>query len=86
MTKMLEDAVSQVSSLPAAEQDCVTQLLTDELASEKRWDDLVAGSQDALEQMALEALAQHRAELTQPREDLLNEVEYDRVVAALNRQ
>jgi hypothetical protein len=37
-----------------------------ELASERRWDELFAGSTDVLSELAEEALAEHRAGRTQP--------------------
>jgi len=40
-------------------------MLLEELASERRWDELFAGSHDLLGQLADEALAEHRAGRTE---------------------
>lgn len=66
MTDLLEKALSQVSKLPPAEQDAVAAILLEELASEERWAALFAKSEDVLEKLAEEALAEHRAGLTKP--------------------
>ena len=57
MTKLLEKALDQVAKLPAAEQDAVAAILLEELASEQRWAESLAGSQDQLAELAQEALA-----------------------------
>lgn len=61
MTKLLEKAFSAASRLSADEQDALGNWILEELASERRWDDAFAGSQDKLERMADEALAEFRA-------------------------
>ena len=66
MTKLLEKAVAEATKLPDADQDALAQLLLDEIASERRWDDRFARSQDLLERMAAEALAEHAAGATTP--------------------
>lgn len=66
MTDLLEKAIRQVSQLPPDEQDAVATILLEEIASERRWTELFAGSEDVLEQMAEEALAEHRAGRTKP--------------------
>ena len=48
MTKLLEQAFKQVAALPASEQDAVAAIVMEELASEQRWGDSFAKSQDAL--------------------------------------
>jgi hypothetical protein len=65
MTKLLRKAFDEASKLPDEEQDALSWLLFDELASERRWDDLFAASHDLLEQMPDEALEEHRAGRTQ---------------------
>jgi hypothetical protein len=65
MTK-LERAFAEAAKLPAPEQDALAAWILEELASEKRWSEALAGSADALATLADEALADHRAGKTQP--------------------
>ena len=65
MTKLLQKAFDEASKLPDAEQDTLGRILLDELASERRWDELFAGSHDFLAELADEALAEHRAGRTE---------------------
>lgn len=66
MTQLLEKALSEVAKLPASEQDALAAILLDELASEKRWSESFAKSQDVLAGLADEALAEHEAGRTKP--------------------
>ena len=66
MTKLLEKAFAAATKLPDADQDALAQLLLDEIAAEGGWDDRFARSQDLIERMATEALAEHAAGLTTP--------------------
>jgi hypothetical protein len=66
MTHLLEKALGEVAKLPASEQDAVAALVLEELASEKRWSESFAKSQDALAKLAEEALAEHAAGRTKP--------------------
>lgn len=66
MTQLLEKALREVEKLPPSEQDAVAAIVLEELASEKKWAELFAKSQDALAKMAEEALAEHRAGKTKP--------------------
>ena len=66
MTHLLEKALSEVAKLPPAEQDAVAVILLEELASEQKWSELFAKSQDVLAQLANEALAEDRAGKTKP--------------------
>ena len=52
MTQLLEQALSEVRKLPAAEQDAIASLILDELADERRWQEKFAGSQDQLARLA----------------------------------
>jgi len=61
MTKLLEKAFKEAAKLSKKEQDALARVLLDELTSERRWDELFAGSQDLLDQLADEALAEHKA-------------------------
>ncbi|MBL0143757.1 MAG: hypothetical protein IPP91_17030 [Betaproteobacteria bacterium] len=66
MTRLLEKALVEVAKLPASEQDAVATLVLEELASEKRWSESFAKSQDALAKLAEEALAEHATGQTKP--------------------
>ncbi len=59
MTKLLEKALSQVAKLPASEQDAVASIVIEELASEQRWSESFAKSQDLLAKLSEKALADH---------------------------
>jgi hypothetical protein len=61
MTNLLQKAFDEASKLPEAEQDALGRALLDELASERRWEELFAASHDVLADLADEALAEHRA-------------------------
>ena len=66
MTQLLEKALSQVAKLPASEQDAVAAIVMEELASEQRWTDSFAKSQDLLAKLAEKALIDHAAGCTKP--------------------
>ncbi|MBC6419251.1 MAG: hypothetical protein GDA44_10980 [Prochloron sp. SP5CPC1] len=66
MTQILEKAFAKASELPEQDQDAIAEIVLAELASEKRWNDLFAKSQDLLAELAQEALADHRAGKTKP--------------------
>ena len=66
MTKLLEKAFSEAGKLSEEEQDKLAEWLLDELASERRWDELFASSQDTLKALSDEAIAEHRAGRTKP--------------------
>jgi hypothetical protein len=61
MTKLLEKAIEQIAKLPESEQDAVAAVLLEELASERRWTNAFAGSQEKLARLAQEALAEYEA-------------------------
>lgn len=65
MTKLLQRAFEEVSKLPESEQDALGRILLDELASERRWEELFAGSHDLLAELAEQASAEHRAGRTE---------------------
>ncbi len=66
MTDLLAKALTEVKKLPPSEQDALAAILLQELATEQRWTESFAKSQDVLEKLAQEALAEHRAGLTKP--------------------
>ena len=55
-----------MKKLPPEEQNPLAATLMQELAAEQRWTESFAKSQDALEKLAQEALAEYRAGLTKP--------------------
>ena len=61
MTKLLEKAFQEAAKLSEEEQDALARALLDDLASERRWDELFDASPDLLEDLANEALEEHRA-------------------------
>jgi len=65
MTKLLQRAFDEVSKLPEGEQDALGRILLEELASERRWEDLFAGSEGLLAELADQALAEHHAGRTE---------------------
>ena len=68
MTELLQQAFERASELPQEEQDKFARFLLAELESERQWAELFARpeSENLLEQLADEALAEHRAERTLP--------------------
>ena len=68
MTELLQQAFEQAAKLPPTQQDTFARFLLAELASERRWDELLnrPESEDLLAQLADEAVAAHRAGQTQP--------------------
>ena len=66
MTKLLEQAIDQVSMLQASEQDAMAALVLEELASERRWTAAFDKSASTLERLAAEALAEYDAGKTKP--------------------
>ncbi len=65
MKDTLQRAFEEASKLPDNEQAALGQWLLEELASERRWDELFSRSADKLTKLAEEALAEHRAGRTQ---------------------
>ena len=70
MTKLLEKAFAEASRLPSTEQDAVAALILEELASEHRWAEAFAQSQDELAALADEALAELDRGETEPLDKL----------------
>ena len=64
MTK-LEMAFAEAAKLPFSDQDALGHLILQGLASGRRWADAFERAQDALEQLADEALWEHRSRQTQ---------------------
>jgi hypothetical protein len=66
MTRALDAAVKKLAELPTEEQERVGQWLLEELRDEDLWTRKFRVSQDALKQLASEALANHAAGRTTP--------------------
>lgn len=66
MGKVLQQAVTELTKLPEAEQEAAGAWILAELESERRWDDLFARSPDLLAEMAAEAIREDDAGLTEP--------------------
>jgi len=65
MTKILEQALAELSKLTETEQDAMGAWLLEELASERRWEKLFAESAGRLGGFAGDALSEHRLGRTQ---------------------
>ncbi len=65
MTKLLEQAIAKLKTLPLDEQDSIAAMILAELEDERRWDESFAHSPDLLAKLAAEAMAEHRAGETQ---------------------
>lgn len=61
MTKALLKDLTEAGVLPAADQDALAEAVLAEIRSEEAWEKAPAGSQDVLERLADEALAEHRS-------------------------
>jgi len=61
MTQSLEQAFAKASLLSPEEQDALAILILKEIEVERSWEKAFANSQDALSQLADEALAEHQA-------------------------
>ena len=60
MSKLLEEAFAKLAELTEDDQNSIAKWLLEELESERRWDELLAESADALGCLADEVLAEHR--------------------------
>lgn len=71
MTHTLASAVEPAQRLPPEEQDALAAILLEEIASEQRWSQSFAGSEDTLEALATEALAEFNSGKTKSIDELL---------------
>jgi hypothetical protein len=60
MTRLLEKAFKEASKLPEEDQDALAEMLLNDLASEERWTEAFAISQDKLVFLAKEALTEFK--------------------------
>ena len=65
MTNLLQQAFDQAAKLPVAEQELLAARLLAEMAGEDEFDRHIARTSDKLAGLAREALAEHRAGLTE---------------------
>ncbi len=65
MTTTLQQAFAEAAKLPAAEQELLASRLLAELAAADDFDRAIANSSGKLAQLASEALAEHRAGLSE---------------------
>ena len=65
MTKLLERAFAEAAKLSEAEQELIASRLLAELAAEDDFDRAIAASTDKLATLAADAIAEHRAGLTE---------------------
>lgn len=61
LTKLLEQAFTKASKLPEEEQNVLARVILEELEAEQKWDALFEKSSDLLEELANEALKEHKA-------------------------
>jgi hypothetical protein len=66
MTQMLQQAFSAAQALPEPEQNAIAAAILAEIEDERRWSEAFARSQNALAELAREALEEHRAGRTLP--------------------
>ena len=66
MTKALERAFREASKLPEPEQDALAEAIRNEVLGDDEWEQTFSSSSDVLEELADEAVAEHRAGRTQP--------------------
>jgi hypothetical protein len=66
MTEILKKAFTEASRLPEDDQDSFGKWMLAELASEKRWDQAFARTQDSLAKLGQRALIEHRKGRTKP--------------------
>lgn len=66
MIQQLEKALTKLSELPESEQESIAALILAEIEDEIQWDEQFSRSQDQLENLADEALAEFKQGKTQP--------------------
>jgi hypothetical protein len=66
MTKLMEQAIERLRSLPEASQDAVAEFVLSELAEDQRWEQTSLNHADVLRKLADEAREDFRAGRTTP--------------------
>jgi hypothetical protein len=64
MTKLLEQVFDKVSKLPDREQNVVAKWILEEMEMEKSWDKTFAESENILDNLADEAISDHKKHKT----------------------
>jgi hypothetical protein len=70
MTQAFASAVAEATKLPPEEQDILAAILREEIASEQRWSQAFARSEDLLAVLASDAINEFRAGRTKPLDEL----------------
>ena len=66
MTQLLEKAFKEASKLPVVDQNALAKWVLEELEAEKKWELMFAESEDVIDKLADEALAEHKKGKTKP--------------------
>ena len=66
MTMLLEKAFSEAQKLEAHDQDMLASIILEEMLAERTWDDAFARSQNQLEKLGDEALAETKSGKAKP--------------------
>jgi methylase of polypeptide subunit release factors len=66
MTNLLDEAYAVAKELPEDEQEAIGAVLLAEIDADRRWDELFSRKSDVIEQMADQALEDHRQRRTLP--------------------
>ncbi len=66
MTKLLEEAFKKASQLREVERNALAKWLLEELEDEKKWEKEFSESEDVLDQLANEAVEEHRKGKAKP--------------------
>jgi hypothetical protein len=66
MLSSLEKAFAEAARLPSEEQQWLADFILEEIAAERRWDDLLARPNPALDRLIHDALAEDDADETLP--------------------
>ena len=66
MTKLLERAFKEASKLPEVEQNAFAKWVMEELEADNKWETAFAASEDILDKLADEAIAEHKRGETKP--------------------
>jgi hypothetical protein len=66
MTKLLEQALAELKTLPEADQEAIAARILEEILDERRWQKSFAESHEVLKRLAAEALEEDRQGRTLP--------------------
>lgn len=66
MTKLLKKAFNEASKLLVVEQNALAKWMLEELETERKWEQIFAGSEDILDRLADEALDAHKKGKAKP--------------------